>query len=44
MVLSRPFLEQAAEPCGRDLRAMHLMIEPLTDIDIEPSPFKIVQE
>jgi hypothetical protein len=44
MVIDRPLFEQVSEPCGRDMRARDLIIEPLADVEIEPPPFKVVQE
>ena len=43
-MFSSSAVEQTLEPRGSDARARGLILEPVTDIEIEPSAFKVVQE
>src|SRR5574337_1166631 len=44
MIIDRLLFEHSSKPCGSYARARDLVIEPLANIEIEPSPFKVIEE
>lgn len=44
MVIDRPFFEHSPKPCGSYMGARDLVLEPLTNIEIESTSFKVIQE
>jgi hypothetical protein len=43
VIFNNSALEETTYPCGGDAWPWHGMVEPLADIEREPSPFEVIQ-